>query len=80
MAGLPPGNGICFTGALASTLKKYSPAMCDPEPMPADPMKTVPDFACLTSSARVLIGDFTLAESDSGADTGSETASKASAV
>ena len=80
MAGLPPGNGMCFTGALASTLKKYSPAMCEPEPMPAEPMNTFPAFASLTRSARVLIGDFALTERDSGADTGSDTASKAAAV
>ena len=43
-------------------------------------MKTVPAFASVTKSARDLIGDFTLADSDSGADTGSEIAARADAV
>ena len=80
IAGLPPGNGMCFTGAFASTLKKYSAAMCEPLPMPAEPMNTFPAFASVTSSASVLIDDFVLTESDSGAEIGSDTASNWAAV
>ena len=79
MAGSPPGNGICFTGASARTSKKYRPGMCDPEPTPADPMRPS-GFRFLDEFGQGLIGDLTLAESNSGADTGSERASKASAV
>ena len=71
---------MCLTGAFASTLKKYSEAMCDPVPMPADPMNTFPAFASLTTSAIVLIDDFALTESASGAEIGSDTASNAAAV
>ena len=54
--------------------------MCDPVPMPADPMNTFPAFASLTTSAMVLTGDLALTESASGADTGSDIASNAAAV
>ena len=66
---------MCFTGVFASTLKKYSAAMCEPLPMPAEPMNTLPALASATRSASVLIDDFALAESDSGAEIGSDTAS-----
>ena len=58
IAGLPPGNGMCFTGVFTSTLKKYSAAICEPLPMPAEPMNTLPALASVTRSARVFTGAF----------------------
>src|SRR5204863_258047 len=37
IAGAPPCNGTWVVGTLASALKKYSTAMCEPLPAPAVP-------------------------------------------
>jgi hypothetical protein len=71
---------MCFTGVFTSTLKKYSAAMCEPLPIPAEPMNTLPALASVTRSARVFTGPFALTESDSGAEIGKATASNWVAV
>ena len=37
MAGAPPWNGTCTAEILAISLKKYSAAICEPLPTPAEP-------------------------------------------
>src|SRR4029078_5110048 len=54
IAGAPPWNGTCVASILAIFLKKYSAAIWEPLPTPADPKVMAFPFAALSKSASVL--------------------------
>src|SRR5690606_15279702 len=56
IAGAPPWNGTCVAGTLAISLKKYSAAICEPEPTPAEPKLMVLPFAAARTSFSDLAG------------------------
>src|SRR5215510_4181444 len=80
IAGAPPWNGTCVASILAIFLKKYSAAICDPLPTPADPKVMALPFAALTKSARVLAGLPGPVRRDSGLDATMATVLKSAAV
>src|SRR4029078_7531438 len=68
IAGAPPWNGTCVASILAIFLKKYSAAIWEPLPTPADPKVIALPFAALRKWASVWAGLPGPVRRDSGLD------------
>ena len=62
----PPRNGTCLASPLAISLKKYSPAMCEPVPTPAVPKEISLPLNSAENSGSVFAGVAGLTANTSG--------------